>query len=434
VAIAGWSDNGKPEMEIVLESTDDGSAREHLTSVVDGHAQVVMHDGYAVLGNTQQAVDDAIAAADKSSLHDSSDYEGDVGALPGNQAITAWFDGPQAKQLLAGTFMGGEEGALAFSGLGAFGAGFNNLFKGRVAVGVHITDTVAELNARSVGQTTTASAPATMLTTLPSGTIGALEIGDPGAVVDAVTPLVKLFGSFSESSTSSCGFGAGSSGGSFAPYPMDHPTRRQLLRQLQKSIPPGTAHRHRVIKQLLDSYHWSGPTCTPEPTPPPDPFAQIQKLIGISFPDGVKTILGERAVVAFGGLELAGLPDVAIRTHPSDLSSAQALAGTLSSTVSSSSPLHIDVSTAGDDLVLATSPTYGQEIAKAGDLGGQQLTKDALGNIPDSVNVAAYVNLSRVWPLITSGVPSGVQHLHAVGFWASTSGDVQTGQLRVVFG
>jgi len=37
VAIAGWSDNGKPEMEIVLESTDDGSARQHLTSVVDGH-------------------------------------------------------------------------------------------------------------------------------------------------------------------------------------------------------------------------------------------------------------------------------------------------------------------------------------------------------------------------------------------------------------
>jgi hypothetical protein len=157
-------------------------------------------------------------------------------------------------------------------------------------------------------------------------------------------------------------------------------------------------------------------------------------MIGISFPDDVKTVLGQRAVVAFGGLELAGLPDVAIRTHPSDLAAAQSLANTLSTTVASSSPLHVDVSTAGDDLVLATSPTYGQEIAKAGDLGGQDLTKAALGDIPDAVTFAAYVNLSRVWPLIGSDVPGAVQHLHAVGFWASTAGDVQTAQLRVVFG
>jgi hypothetical protein len=184
----------------------------------------------------------------------------------------------------------------------------------------------------------------------------------------------------------------------------------------------------------MKNYHWSGPSCTPTPTPPPDPFAQIQKLIGISFPDDVKTVLGQRAVVAFGGLELAGMPDVAIRTHPSDLAAAQSLANTLSTTVSSSSPLHIDVSTAGDDLVLATSPTYGQEIAKTGDLGGQDLTKAALGDIPNDVTFAAYVNLSRVWPLVGGGVPDGVQHLHAVGFWASTSSDVQTAQLRVVFG
>jgi hypothetical protein len=439
VAIAGWNDNGKPEMEVVLESTDDGSARQHLGSIVDGHAQVVMHDGYAVLGNTQQAVNDAISAADKSSLHDSSQYAADIGALPGDQAITAWFDGPQAKDLLSGTMLGGASGALAFSGLGS---GISNLLKGRAALGVHVTDTVAELDAHSVGASTTAAAPATMLTALPSGTIGALEIGDPGAVVDAVTPLIKLFGSFTETSTS-CGFsfgygsssGAfGSSGGSFAPAPANRPSKRQMLRQLRKSIPAGTAHRRHIIKQILKGYQGSGQSCTSQPTPPTDPFAQIQKFIGISFPDGVKTVLGQRAVVAFGGLELAGLPDVAIRTHPSDLASAQALAGTLSSTVASSSPLHIDVSTAGDELILATSPTYGQEIAKAGDLGGQDLAKAALGNIPDAVTFAGYVNLSRVWPLIGSGVPAGVQHLHAVGFWASTSGDVQTAQLRVVFG
>ena len=44
------------------------------------------------------------------------------------------------------------------------------------------------------------------------------------------------------------------------------------------------------------------------------------------------------------------------------------------------------------------------------------------------------VDLSRVWPLIGHDVPADVQHLHAVGFWSATNGDVQSSQLRVVFG
>jgi hypothetical protein len=445
VAIAGWNDNGKPEMEVLLQSTDDGSARQHLTDIVAGHAHVVMRDGYAVLGSSQQAVDDALAAAGHSSLRDAGPYDGDVSALPDNEAITAWFDGPQAKDVLGGTALGGAGGAMAFSGLGALGSGFGDLLKGRAALGVHVTDTVAELDARSVGQSSTTSAPATMLTTLPSGTIGAFEVGDPGAVVDAVTPLIKVFGSFASGPAMSMCYGS-----SAVPVPSAVPglSPRSLRRQLSAALPPGTAHRRALIRHGLRNYHKAltqarhrragivpMPQCTSGPSQPPsDPLAQIQKFFGISFPDNVKTVLGDRAVVAFGGLELAGLPDVAIRTHPTDLSAAQSLANTLSSTLSSSTPVHIDVSTAGDDLVLATSPTYGQEIAKAGDLGGQDAAKAALGDIPADVGVAGYVNLSRVWPLIGAGVPAGVQHLHAIGFWASTAGDVQTAQLRVVFG
>jgi hypothetical protein len=171
-----------------------------------------------------------------------------------------------------------------------------------------------------------------------------------------------------------------------------------------------------------------------QPLEPTDPFAEIRKFLGISFPGDVKTVLGDRAVVAFGGLELAGLPDVAIRSHPTDLSTAQSLANTLGSTLSSNTPVNVDVSTAGDDLVLATSSTYGQEIAKAGGLGDKDQVKTALDGMPDSVNVAFYVDLSRVWPLLGSDVPDGIRHLHAVGFWAASSGDVQTAQLRVVMG
>jgi hypothetical protein len=96
--------------------------------------------------------------------------------------------------------------------------------------------------------------------------------------------------------------------------------------------------------------------------------------------------------------------------------------------------LHIDVSTTNGDLVLATSPSYGQDIAKGGDLGGQDQAKAALGDMPSAVDVAGYVDLGRIWPLVGAGVPAAVTHLHAVGFWAATDGAVQTGQLRIVFG
>lgn len=427
IAIAGWVHDSKPEMEILIQSTDDASARSHISQIANGDAHVTMHDGYAVIGNSQQAVDDAIAAADKSSLASSGTYNDDVAALPDNEAITAWFNGPAAKDLLSSLMPGGAPGVMPFPGTLAFGSGLGQLFKSRIALGVHVTDTVAELDVRSVGGTATKSAPSTMLTTLPGGTVGALELGDPGGVVDAATPLIRFFGSFAAEASTSCGFA--SSGTSL--------TRRQLRRLLEHRIPPGAPHRRRLIRQLLASQAGkaaTGGSCTTTPPQPTDPLAAIQQAIGISFPDDVKTVLGDRAVVVFGGLELAGLPDVAIRSHPTDLSAAQSLANTLSSHVAGSTPLNIDVSTAGDDLVLATSPAYGKEVATGGNLGGQAQAKTALDGIPDSVSFAAYLDLSRVWPLLGSDVPDGIKHLRAVGLWAANNGDVQTAQLRVVFG
>jgi hypothetical protein len=82
-----------------------------------------------------------------------------------------------------------------------FGTGLSDLLKSRIALGVHVTDTIAELNVHAVDAPTTTSAPSTMLTQLPEGTIGAVEMGDPGAIVDVVTPLVQLFGSFGSGSS-----------------------------------------------------------------------------------------------------------------------------------------------------------------------------------------------------------------------------------------
>ena len=454
-AVAGWNRDGKPEMEVVLQSTDDAAARKSLNAFTDGDGSVVMHDGYAIVGNNRAAVDDAIAAAAKSSLADTGPYAGDVNALPDNEAITGWLDGPATKDVLRGTTLGGEilggPESLALSGLGTFGPGLGDVFKGRLALGVHVTDTIAQLDVRSVGGLTTKSAPASMLTELPAGTIGAIELGDPGSVVDAVTPLVRIFGALgSESGMTSC-YGSSSA----VPVPPTVPglSPQSLRRQLRMAVPPGTPHRRALIRAALRHYHkalararhnnsgaysstldLNPDECTSTAPAPTDPFAEIQKFLGINFPDDVKTILGDRTVVAFGGLEIAGIPDIAIRSHPSDLTTAQSLASTLSSTLATETPVTVDVSTAGDDLVLATSSTYGAEIAKTGSLGEQEQAKTALAGMPDNVNVAVYVDLSRIWPLLGDDVPDGIRHLRAVGFWAASTGNVQTAQLRVVMG
>lgn len=443
VAVAGWARDGHPQMEVVLQSTDDSRARASLSREMHGDGAVEFRDGYAVLASSSDAVQSALAAAAKASLDDTGPYADDIKALGHSEAITAWFDGPAAKDLLSTTFMGGSGLGLAGAGINLLGPGMGELLKGRVALGVHVTDTLAQIDMRSVGSPTFGAAPSTMLTSLPSGTVGAIEFGDPGAVVDAITPLVRVFGSFTGSSTTCFG-------SSVTPVPSGVPDQslKALRRRLMAAIPPGTAHRRAIIRHGLRNYrmalrqaHRSNSTvmgsddnCMTVPSQPTDPFAAIQQAIGIRFPDDVKTILGDRAVVAFGGLELAGLPDVAIRSHPSDLATAQSLANTMSSTLAGSSPVNVDVSAAGDDLVLATSSGYGQEVAKDGDLGAQSQVETALDAMPSSVSVAGYVNLSRVWPLLGNDLPQGIEHVHAIGFWAGSSGDVQTAQLRAVFG
>lgn len=407
---AGWLNDGHPTLEVVLQSTDDAAARQHLPATLSSDEHFAVHNGWVVLGNTQSEVDAAIQAADASSLGDSGTYDGDINALPNDEAATAWVDGPATQKMLQGLFGNGSAGMSAFGGMMLGSTGLGDVLKGRFAVGLHATNDFVQFDVRSVGTKQYASAPASMLTQLPSGTIGAFEIGDPGAVVDGIAPALNLvFGAMNAGVSESC-----SSGFSIAPSPgMSPAERRRLIQKLE--------HQQAHCQQQ--------PTAVPTPTNPTD---AIQHALGISFPSDVKTILGDRAVVAFGGLELAGLPDVAIRSHPTDLSSAQTLAQTLATHLSSSAGFNLATSSAGDDLVLATSSAYADQVGKAGGLGDVAQVKTALGDLPGSVGVALYVDLSRVWSLVHA--PDSIQHLKAIGMWSTSSGDTTTGQVRIVLG
>jgi hypothetical protein len=171
--------------------------------------------------------------------------------------------------------------------------------------------------------------------------------------------------------------------------------------------------------------------CGPPPTPV-DPLKEFARATGLSLPDDATTILGDRAVIAFGGLQIAALPDVAIRSHPGDLAAAQGLADTLSDHIAGNTGINIGIQAAGADLVLATSQSYAGKVAGTGSLGEDEQFKAAMGDVPGSVAAAGYADLSRIWPLVGVDETDDVHHLAAVGFWADLAGDVQTAQIRLV--
>ena len=432
--VAGWLDNGKPTLEIVLASTDDNAARAHLPAMMSGSDHFEVHDGWVVLGNSQADIDDALKAAATSALAGTGSYATDLNTLPSNELVTGWLDGAGAVKALQGA-LGSAGGGLSM--FGALGAGnLAGALKDRLALGLHVADDVVQLDFRDVGSTTktpVAMSPSSLLTQLPAGTIGAFELGDPAGVLKAVTPVIKIFGSFVGASQV-----CSSSGFAVAPAI----PKQLLLRQLRRAIPPGTPHRQAQIRKLLGQVRQaransslpSGGTCKSTSSAASDPLAEIQKALGISFPDDLETILGDKAVVAFGGLELGGLPDVAIRSHPTNLSSAQSLAQQMTTHLGSTTPLHLSTTTAGDDLILATSPSYGAEIGKTGTFGDAPQVQKALDGLPADVAGALYLDLSRIWPFAGASVPDSVKHLKAIGLWSGKSGDVTTLQLRVVFG
>ncbi|HEU5034762.1 MAG TPA: hypothetical protein VFT62_08420 [Mycobacteriales bacterium] len=453
VAVAGWLDSsGAPRLEALLESTDDAKARTGIARLMretGDSVRPVFRDGYAVLSDTTAHATAALQAADRRSLADTGAFARDVAHLPADEALLGWLDGPTAERALQSA-LGGMLPRDLFGGSGfgpsGFGAGFGasgmfglaggkDPFAGRVALGAHVADDFAQLDLVSFGAPAAKTAPATLLSQLPASTVGALEIADPGPVVGQVTRLLRAFDGFGDHVRAGCL--------QFLPsptavmpkvrVPKGIPHRRAILREMRQA-------RHRALAQARAGAARSGSgnpayssTCTTGPKPA-SPLEAFRAATGLSLPGDVQTLLGTGAVVAFGGLHLTALPDVAVRSQPRGLSAAQAVAERLRARLSAQHLVDLGVQAAGQDLVLATSDGYAQQVAQAGEFGSQPQVQKALGALPARVGAAGYVDLSRLWPLFGSHVPEGVRHLKAVGFWSDGQGSVQHLQLRLVVG
>ena len=109
VAVAGWLDtNHKPQLEGIVESTDDSSARAHLKKI-SPDLGVAFSDGYAVLAQTQTLADEAVTAAKSSSLSSNSTFTADIATLPSDEAAMGWLDAGGAISALSSS-MGGLGG------------------------------------------------------------------------------------------------------------------------------------------------------------------------------------------------------------------------------------------------------------------------------------------------------------------------------------
>jgi hypothetical protein len=373
VAIAGWLDKGTARVEVILESLNDSAVRQHAAKAFGPHAHYRLRDGFVIFGEGQADVDNAVAAAAKSSLATSGAYENDLARLPSGEAVTAWVNGSAIGPLFRQSLSASDERIALFT-FGAIGAvSLDDVLRSRFAIGAHVTGDAIRVDVRGVGGTPRKSAPTSMLKSLPARTIGAVEIGDPSAFTDELMRLLQILGP-------------------------------EIASSLGR-VPEGF---------------------------PKDPAGIFGLALGIRIPEDIKTILGDRAVLTFGGLEPGALPDMAIRTHPTGQTRAMGYVQTVRARLSAEGAINVDVSTLSHDVVLASSRSYGQEIGASGTFGQQPRVKAALGDMPGQVSTAGYLDLSRIWPLVGTAIPPDVQHLQAVGYWVVDGGDVQAAQFSLV--
>lgn len=398
-AVAGWLDSaGKPQVEFLLRSTDDTKARASLHRLAPT-AGLEFRKGYVVIGMTPALAAQAVAASTHSSLAGNSTYRHDIATLSGPQVALGWADLRSAVKAIRSALSASAPFALIPGG--AFIEKQLDKVTGRFVFGAEVTDTYAQLVVRGLGTmpSSAGTAPSTLLNQLPDGTLAAVEISHPGAVVTQITTALRAL--------------------------LPSSTRTSTVHATTAVCPAGVQCQTSIGGTVLS------------PTPPVvrdiDPLQKILEATGLSLPQDATTLLGSGAVISYGGLRPQGLPNVAIRSEPANLAAAKAVAAHSSAVIASHVGLQLAVSSAGNDLVVATNPSYADAIATGGHLGTQSRFAQAMGQLPDHIGFAAYVDLGDILPLFSHGDPNAA-HFKAAGFWVGDDSHGELVQLRLVVG
>jgi hypothetical protein len=174
-AVAGAS--GKTVPLIAMQVTDEAAAKAALAKTTSGECAgdsdtgelkgFAIKDGYGLLSNTQADVDAAVKASDAKTLSAADNFSADIATLEGNQVVTMWADLSRAYSAIA---------AQAPADFANLPATITQQFKGRMVLGLHMENDVAEITGKTLGGDVSAitTGTADSLKGLPEKTVMAL--------------------------------------------------------------------------------------------------------------------------------------------------------------------------------------------------------------------------------------------------------------------
>jgi hypothetical protein len=385
LAVAGWTDDsGAPQVEFVVQSSDDAAARKTVHQAAPDVGIAFSH-GFAVLAPSQQNADAAVRAAAKSALAGSKTYAGDTAALDGSPVATAWVDGPATVKAIAHA-LANKAGGLQFLS----DSGLTDSATGRIVAGLRVSDD-GQSSAVQLDVVSRGSAPSKRSTStdrfrhLPATTFAAAAIADPAGIVKDATEAIKgPLGMFTGGDAQSC-----------------------------VSTPDN-----------------QGGQCTDTPGPA-DPLQIVTDATGLKLPGDLVSLLGTDAVIAYGGIAGDGTPKIGVRSKPADVTAAADVVTKLRNKLVDTD-IELAERTAGSDFVVATTDGYADDLAKAGTLDTVDTFSDAMRGMPSSVGFAAYVDLGTLLPLATHGAAPQLDRLRALGVWSGVVNGMSTTRIRLL--
>lgn len=156
----------------------------------------------------------------------------------------------------------------------------------------------------------------------------------------------------------------------------------------------------------------------------------VQQQLGITIPDDVQAALGDRAVVAYGGMA-QGTPQVALRVSGDSGSVSKLVAA---ATKAGGGSLTLASARAGTDTVVASTKAYADSVASGSGLGGDPVFAAAVPDAKDAQQVL-YVNVAALLGQLRdtgrSASDANLEPLQAVGMSAGRDGSASTFTIRL---
>jgi hypothetical protein len=367
-----------PDVLVVIQVSDEGKAKAGLAKLIkpaDGSCSVAK--GFAVCAETRSILTGAQSAAAQHSLAADAHFKADVASVGKRGIVLAWGDLGQVASLVPnpGDTVGGGFGG-GLSGIsGLGGLGSTGQVAGRVTATLRFDGGNVEL----VGKTTGSKAAATA--------------GRPGTGVEAL-PTKTLV----------------AAGASIDPQAVD--LAYSSIRKQLTSV--GGEQMLRSLDQQVAS-------------------------MGFHLPQDLKSVLGTKFDVAFGGMGADGMPLVGIRSD-ADAARAGAVLDNLSRQLArAGAPFTLSHVSAGKGYAAALNHAYAGQLAAGGHLGDQSAFKAA---VPDarSAQVVLFANIAALVDDDTmkafgsgGGVDPDLKALSALGMSATSGSDGSASfSLRVI--